>query len=248
MAHNPKAQIIPIPHEGKTFYLIQDHAVIGGTKTRGLYQYIKSKPQYAEFIYAGPATGNAQFALAYCCSLLGKRATVFLSSVPRVGNTEPTKNALKYGIHIAGKFATLAAAQEASKEYAAEDPERLLCPFGLDDEEFIEILRANLRSAFSADFAPSTIWITVGSGTVLRTLLRLFPNAKYKCVLVGRNIWEDQFTAAQWAQLTLYRAPEKFHENAKFVPPYESLRNYDAKLWRFVAEFGQDGDHIWNVY
>lgn len=246
--YNPKAKIIVVQHGDKKFNLIQERNVIGGTKTRGIYLFIKAKTEYIEFVYAGPATGNAQYALAYCCYLLKKKATVFLSSAPANRDTAPTTNALKYGVNIAGKYVSLAEAQDAATRYCNENPGRFLCPFGLYDPDYIAILKKSIKAAFPDTFSPHRMWITVGSGTVLSALVQLFPKTLFCCVLVGRNIWQDQYTKQQWKRLTIYRAPEKFVQNAEFPPPYKSLKNYDAKAWRFIRDEGQDGDYIWNVY
>jgi hypothetical protein len=45
----------------------------------------------------------------------------------------------------------------------------------------------------------------------------------------------------------LFIAPEPFYEKSRRLPPYPSVSNYDAKLWQFVMEKGQEGDYIWNV-
>lgn len=48
-------------------------------------------------------------------------------------------------------------------------------------------------------------------------------------------------------EATKYVAPEKFWERALTQPPYPTVATYDAKLWQFVEQHGQDGDHVWNV-
>lgn len=246
--YNPILNVIPIGFNERLFYIVQDRSVIGGTKTRGLYTYLKDKPEYDEFVYAGPSNGNAQFALAYCCSLLGKKATVFLSSVLPSQHTKPTLNALKYNVQIGGKFVYLKQAEENAKNYVQLDNKRFLCPFGLADEIYINHLEMNIKMAIPKEFTPKNIWLTVGSGTILRTLLRIFPNVNFKCVIVGKKIWEDQFTPEEWNRITIFYAPEKFVQGAEFRPPYLSITNYDAKVWRFVRLYAEDKDYIWNVY
>ena len=36
-------------------------------------------------------------------------------------------------------------------------------------------------------------------------------------------------------------------ENKKFLPPFPSAPNYDAKAWRFIKEYASDGAYFWNV-
>jgi hypothetical protein len=48
---------------------------------------------------------------------------------------------------------------------------------------------------------------------------------------------------------SLFISEKKYMEsvNPSDVPPYDSLDVYDAKIWIFVKQHGQDGDFIWNV-
>jgi hypothetical protein len=48
-------------------------------------------------------------------------------------------------------------------------------------------------------------------------------------------------------EATKYVAPEKFWERALTQPPFPTVATYDAKLWQFVEQHGQEGDYVWNV-
>lgn len=48
-------------------------------------------------------------------------------------------------------------------------------------------------------------------------------------------------------QATLHVAAEKFWDPALRPPPYPSVANYDAKVWQFVEDYGEEGDYVWNV-
>ena len=238
-----------VTNKGRTFHVIQEAQVTGGSKSRAIYAFMQARDEYNEFVYAGPATGYAQYALAYCAKLLDKKATVFLSSCPRVGNTIPTQGAIDNGATIIRSI-QLKDAQEAAREYCSGDTSRFLCPFGMDDTEFHQIFVDKLRAAGMPDIAGNvTIWVTVGSGTLLRVLLEIYPNNKFGCVVVGKNIWEDQFKPEDWARMTIYKSDLFFTQNVKKrnAPPYNSVPNYDAKVWEFVRRFGKSGDYIYNV-
>lgn len=238
-----------IIHDDKKFNLIQDAYITGGSKSRGLDIFIKKYNTYKEFVYAGPAIGYAQYALAWSCKKNNKQATVYLST-HFAQDTNPTKQARKLGAKIIKIQDTLAATQDLAKSYCDEDPEnRFLCPFGLDTEEFIEIMVEQFKLANPPDVGSARIWVTVGSGTILKVLMRIYPDAQFLGVIVGKKVWQDQFLPEDWNRLTLYTSALKFgqHVRGQDQPPYKSVSNYDAKLWHFVRIHGVSGDYIFNI-
>lgn len=247
---------VEIRKQCKTFFVVRDDKLEAGTKQRALPFYIlQQDPKYDEFLYAGPATGFAQLALAYSCSKLHKKAIVFLSSASGpIPITQFARKTFSTAFKVGGTYRTLRDAEQAAKNYVGSHPSAFLMPFGLDSEDFIEVMREKIVQSLPKDLEePRRVWIATGSGTLLRTLLKIWKRAEFFPVLVGRNIWEDQFpNEGDWErihgnQLEKYRAPEKFHERASVLPPFDSLSNYDAKLWQKVLLYGEDGDLIWNV-
>src|ERR1700677_1542679 len=70
--------ILPVPivrKHGKVL-VIRDDYLEGGTKRRVIPQLLVGGK---EFVYASPAQGYAQLALAYACRDYGYRATVFVA-------------------------------------------------------------------------------------------------------------------------------------------------------------------------
>ena len=120
---------------------------------------------------------------------------------------------------------------------------RKLLELGLDDPEFIQALADGII-AVKGNINPKRIWVAGGSGVLTRALSKAFPETELCVVQVGRKIYPD---VLQGIRYTMYISPESFSHNAEIVPPYKSLRNYDAKVWRFVRVYGKDGDYIWNV-
>jgi hypothetical protein len=45
----------------------------------------------------------------------------------------------------------------------------------------------------------------------------------------------------------VYRAPERFEDEALEPPPFPSCSNYDAKAWRFIRRHAEAGALFWNV-
>jgi len=230
----------PTQSNCRRFNVVCDDQLIGGTKQRAHSMF--TGLEQGEIIYAGPATGCAQIALALVAKKYNKYCTVFLGQDDSILTVRARM--LGANVVILPK-ANLRALQDAAQKYAAQNKQaRYLCPFGLDTEEFKAHLLADLAAKWQGHPQPRAIWLVAGSGTLLSTLYRLFPEAQFNVVQVGKKIWPDQLEAPR---SKLYIAPEKFYVPAEKQPPYNTIKSYDAKLWQFVVEHGQDGDYIWNV-
>lgn len=262
---------------GISLTVIRDDYLIGGTKQRALYLLLEKyiKLGYNEFIYAGPATGYAQVALAYTASILNVKATIFILGKQR---TRLTNLAEKYGAKLKFIAGNLIETQEEARRYSDEGIEsnepggterkRLLLPFGMDSEEYRKLLLKQLKKVWSKTKLPDPprVWLTFGSGTLLHVLAELWPSTEFMPVRVGKNIWEDQFPSEMWTRFGgkeridfLRVTPDdklkevkghyyqKFNEEAPILPPYNSLDTYDAKVWQRVIKYAKEGDYIWNV-
>ncbi len=235
--------------------VVRDDVLPGGTKQRVLATYLRSQP-HAEFVYTSPATGFAQVALPIAARQEQRRATVFVSP-QRSGRTELTKYAASLGAKIVeprGVF-TMKELRQCAERYVAEQNARsptteavVHLPFGLEHEAMIaglaDAVGAALPPSLSAQ-PPGRVWLVVGSGMILRALARLWPQALFLCVQVGKPIYDDIVAGIRHEK---FIAPERFWEPAAGArPPYPSVASYDAKLWRFVVEHAEPGDLVWNV-
>jgi hypothetical protein len=248
---NPDFVIQDFVDNDRELHLFQEKDVPGGTKTRLISVLMQRDTQHNEFVYAGPPTGYAQIALGYCGKLYHKKATIFLSFCNKHTQTQQMTQAKKYGANLKLGYKSLQLAQEAAENYVNASPtKRFLCPFGLGDPEFINILADQFLAANPPQVNPgATIWVAIGSGTILRALLKIYPDVHFGCVIVGKKIWEDQFSPHDWSRMTLYYAVNEipFWENTKIIPPYDSLVNYDAKIWMYASKYAKSGDYIFNV-
>ncbi len=236
---NPKLVTSEIINDHRVFTVIRDDLLHAGTKQRAM-GIIKNIPN-DEVVYSGPFSGYAQLAIAIGCKVFGKKATVFTTRDDYITNLR----AKKYGANIIAKPGkSLKELQTIGAEYAKKHNAYLL-PFGFDSDEFREELCNKLIEALgdiNRDFN-KTIWVIAGSSTLLNVLYKVFPNAKFAAVQVGKTIWPDQIND----RTKLFVAPEKFYDDAINPPPYPSVIKYDAKVWQFVSRFGESGDMIWNV-
>lgn len=249
MDFNPKLVVVPEQINNKTFYIIRDDKLIGGTKQRMLEPIIKSHHDTVEFVYAGPVYGYAQIALSYIASKLNKKATLFLAKTQPLHHlTEFAKqfNPKIVEIEFNTKFNTkLKDVQKAASLYVKSRINTYLLPFGLSGKENVEILAEQIKKANNIiNPNPKRIWLVAGSATLLNALYIVFPNTFFNVVQVGKKVWPDQLDETR---TKLYTSDQKFWEEAKILPPYPTVRTYDAKVWIFVMKYGEDGDYVWNV-
>jgi len=222
--------------------VVRDDMVPGGTKQRAIDVFFKGNGE--EYIYAGPATGYAQVALAQAGKKHNEKVTVFLSA--RNIETQATKKARSLGAKIiyTKTQMKLKDLKEAAAKYAKRKNNRVLLPFGLENSEFVKRLVTCIKEAWGRKKKPQRMWLVAGSATLLKALHEIFPECHFLVVQVGKKIWPDQLEGIKH---NLYISPERFSDDAEIQPPYPTVKSYDAKLWRFVLKNAKDGDFVWNV-
>jgi len=241
-----------------TVNVVREDLLVGGSKQRAIIKFIEFYSEYDEFVYAGPSSGFAQVALTISCLKLTKRVHLFIQT-PTIDPKLTLlceKMGAKVELFLDGKLSII---EELAKEYvdksSNEKNKIMLIPFGLDCEVFNNFFSEQLKLAIPSEIQPQRVWLTVGSGTLLRVLLKLWPNTKFMPVRVGKNLWQDQYTENEWIRIggqeriEKLAAPQKFFESLDdyLMPPYPSVRTYDAKLWQQVIKYAEEGDFIWNV-
>jgi len=232
-------------------HVIRDDFLEGGTKQRALLPMLFSS-QEKEFIYAGPVCGFAQVALSYSIQQLkfqGKIATLFFAKTTELHSL--TKRAKDFGANLNPVSPGYLKNVQLEAEKYSKDPIRAqntkLLPFGLYYPEFIWTLKTQIQNTLPKsliDDPPKRLWLIIGSGTVFSALKEVWPKTHYLIVQVGKYVNEKMLKNVNY---TVYIAPESFESSSKTPPPYPSASSYDAKIWQFISEHGQDGDYIWNV-
>jgi threonine dehydratase len=222
----------PVLEECAGFLVVRDDLVPGGTKARILPRLLQGAAE--EYVYASPAYGYAQVALAHSAAAMGKRGTVFTAkrSEPHARTWEAKKAGAKIVMVPHGYLSNVQAKARAYCQLTGA----VLLPFGLDTPEFLEGFAEVARSL---PVTPSEVWCAAGSGVLCRGLQMAWPDARVNAVQVG---CDPQAGAAK-----VYKAPEKFEQDGKEPPPFPSCSNYDAKVWRFMRRYASPGALFWNV-
>jgi hypothetical protein len=221
----------PIVEQVGNILVVRDDLIQGGTKRRVIDSILTG---FDEYVYASPAAGYAQVALAYGCAASGKRATVFVAK--RNDLHARTKEALQAGAKVVQvPYGYLSNVQAKAKAYA-ELMGACYIPFGFDSDVILDGLADVARRL---DLKPNEVWTVAGSGTLTRALQRAWPAARFYAVRIG--------SSPKIGKAELLIAPEKFEQDAKIKPPFPSCSNYDAKAWRFIHKQASAGALFWNV-
>lgn len=214
--------------------IVRDDLFPGGTKARFLACAFEGAD---EVVYASPAEGGAQTALATVAKDLGKRATIFIAK-----RQEPHPRGLMAKALGAKVMQVtpgyLSVVQSRARQYADAHGAKLL-PFGAN---FPEAIDAIADAARATGEQPREVWCAAGSGVLMRGLAKAWPKAKRFAVQVGRSLKSDDVAGA-----SIIEAPYQFGDQCRDVPPFPSDRHYDAKAWAICRDRHGAGALFWNV-
>lgn len=227
----------PIPklieHDG--IMVVRDDLLRGGTKARFLGVFFDGAD---EVVYASPAEGGAQTALAAVAGALGKRATIFVAR-----RAKPHPRALlakRWGARVCQVSpGYLTVVQARARAYCAASGARLM-PFGADVPEAVEAIT---RAARSLQIVPDEVWCASGSGVLARGLAAAWPGARRHVVQVGRSL-----SPADVAGATIHQSGMPFERACRAAVPFPADPHYDAKAWQIAkARRGAGLCIFWNV-
>lgn len=218
--------------------VVRDDLFPGGTKARFLGMLFDGAP---EVVYASPAEGGAQTALATVGQQRNIPVTIFVADRKIPHARALMAKALGARVCLV-RPGYLGVVQARAKSYCAQSGARLI-PFGADVPEAIAAIAAAARSTGER---PDEVWCAAGSGVLARGLARAWPEADRHVVRVGRPI-----SAKDVAGATIHDAGIPFEREAKMAPPFPSDQHYDAKAWAIMmaARPRRTGRTIlfWNV-
>jgi len=217
--------------------VIRDDLYPGGTKARFVPELFAKAD---EVVYATPAQGGAQYALAYIAHALGKRLTLFVAA-RRIAHPRQIEARALGAKVVQVPFGMLSNVQAKARDYA-QTQGAALAPFGMDTPAAIAAIAMAARALKES---PDEVWCAAGSGTLSRALQAAWPGAHHVAVAVGRNIPQAALGAAE--QL---RYPRPFEAHARLNPPFPSDPHYDAKAWELaIARSYRLGRRVlfWNV-
>ena len=225
--------------------VIRDDILYGGTKLRGVVTYF-SNSKYDEFVYVSPSTGLAQVALAQAAYLTNKRVTIFIQKSRNNYLSKQTINAKSFSDNVRVIFKNVKKMSDLwsmAEKYVKENTNSYLFNLGFSENKYNNTLEHNIREIVPENLNPKRLWCVAGSATLLQILYKVFPNTHFCVVQVGKKIEEEKINE----RTTLYISDEYFYKRADIQPPYPTVSTYDAKIWKYILEYGKNGDYVWNV-
>jgi len=218
-------------------FVVRDDLVIGGTKRCFVDRLIEG---HREVVYASPAYGGAQIAIAYAAAELGVLATIFVAKrkQPHARTLEAKRAGAKV-VQIPSGY--LSNVQAKAKSYCLASGACLL-PFGLETPTAFDAI-AERASHVARIVGPlDEVWSVAGSGVLTRGLQRGLESVRFFVVQVGRSL-----TRAEVGQATVLPCSQPFEEDSKAPPHFPSCSNYDAKAWEPFVRLGRGRRLFWNV-
>lgn len=222
-----------VEHDGIS--VVRDDLFPGGTKARFLGDLFRDAN---ELVYASPAEGGAQTALATVAAALGKRATIFVAK--RADPHPRSVMAKRLGAKVLQvEPGYLTVVQARARAYCAARGATLV-PFGADTPEAIAVIADAARST---GLCPDEVWCAAGSGVLARGLAMAWPDAARHVVQVGRALTSEEVAGAK-----IWPYPKPFGWASTFAVPFPSDPHYDAKAWQICkARRGAGLVLFWNV-
>lgn len=221
-----------IEHGGLT--VLRDDLIEGGTKVRVAPALLASND---EWVFAGPAQGYAQLALAIACQAAGKRAVFFTAQ--RNHPLPLTAQAMGHGLRVIQvPYGRISNVQAKARAYCAATGASFI-GLGL----LLPGMEAALTElAASLPIDPAEVWVTAGSGTLARACAAAWPAAAINAVQIGMK-------PTLPPGCRHFIAPEPFSRPAQHPPPFPSATYYDAKAWRFARALAHRSPRtlFWNV-
>lgn len=244
------ATIKELDEPTKGIILVQDSEHLPyGSKTRGLQFFLDIKRRgYQTVVASGTTHGYGQAAIAFGCKQSDLKCVLFVNTeVPR---THMTQMAIDLGAHVNEIKPALRNEElnNMAQHYAQTHPRTLYLPSGLYHKEFIKAFSENIKTIKEKyHLRPKRIWIVAGTGIASLAIGLAFPEAELQIVQVGRPVWTDILDDAHISYKIYIYKETRFLDPAIDLPPYQSLPNFDAKVWHFVKQYGKPGDLIWNI-
>ena len=231
--------IIIKEHEGIKV-VREDLTLVGGTKTR-IGEFYFSTIKKNTVVYVAPRFGLAAVAILELCKLYDKQVVFFMPACKSVSDHQA------YVINkkpLDVKFKRIAAMpnlNKIAKEYAEQNNYEFI-PFGLNHSYVIAGAVRICQNLLDKYKEPDQLWSAVSTGVLTRGLQIGFENVEMHGVAVARNM-----KAGELGRTNIISEPLGFHAKEKQLPPFDTVENYDAKVWKYIPKNTGKDIWFWNV-
>lgn len=219
--------------------VLRDDLLPGGTKSILLPDIVTD--EHKEFVYASPVYGGFQIALSLYCKSIGKKATIFCAARKNIHAN--TLRCLEAGANVIQvPYGYLSVIEARSREYCQATGAKKI-EFGVSTENAInKIAERMVQISGKIGKEPNIIYCAIGSGTLVKGILKGTASAIIRGVQVGKAL------EYKHDRLELYASALPFEKECKQYCPFPSMKNYDLKAWKLAGELERSGTVLfWNV-
>ena len=231
--YNPNPVVVE--HEG--VFVVRDDLTVG-TKTRA-GDLLMSKVKADTMVYCQPRVGLAGVSL---CDVAQrhpeKRIVLFMPSSKKISVHQAC--CIERGAKVIfERIAAMPNLNLYAKKWAADNGAYFI-PLGLKHE----LATAAIVHAASTIAEPDEVYVAISTGVLSRALQIAWPNAKFTCVAVARNL-----KAGELGRADVISEPLDFPQSEKpeNLPPFATVDSYDAKVWKYIPKNAGRRILMWNV-
>jgi hypothetical protein len=223
---------IVIDHDGVR--VVRDDLVVG-TKTRAA-DLLASKINNDTMVYSQPRVGLAGVSLLDVAKHHNKKVVLFMPASKRISLHQAC--CIERGaIPIFERIAAMPILNIKAKEWA-DKHNAFFIPLGLKHE----LATAAIVHTASKISEPEEVYVAISTGVLSRALQIAWPNAKFTCVAVARNL-----KAGELGRASVISEPLAFTQEEPIQPPFPTVRTYDAKVWKYIPKNTGRNILMWNV-
>lgn len=228
-------------------WVLRDEFLPGGTKSTYVHDILDRNPA-AGYLFSTPPEGGYQIALATACKERGKRCVIVTAHRKEKHAHTLTVKELGGRVFEVKTNAFQSRLEKVGREIAQSDG-LFKIEFGANYDFGIETISQRMK-AITAKLGrePEEIFCAVGSGTLLKGILRGTEKAKIFAVMVGKNHTLDEFDHQNRVELIRHRLP--FQKPLAIKTSFQPNATYEAKAFE-VCRQRRNKEKLtlfWNVY
>lgn len=231
--YNPNPVVVE--HDG--VLVVRDDLTVG-TKTRA-GDLLMSKVKANTLVYCQPRVGLAGVSLCdVALRYPEKKIVLFMPSSKKISIHQAC--CIERGATpIFERIAAMPNLNLYAKKWAVENGAYFI-PLGLKHE----LATAAIVHAASTIEEPDEVYVAISTGVLSRALQIAWPNAKFTCVAVARNL-----KAGELGRANVISEPLDFPQSEKEenLPPFPTVNSYDAKVWKWIPKNTGRRILMWNV-
>lgn len=229
----------PVIKEHDGVRVVRDDLIVG-SKCRG-GDCLISKTNASTIVYVQPRTGLAGVSILDVAKRHNKKVKLFMPSSQRISHHQAC--CIERGAEV--EFHRIAAMPNLNKiahEWSMENKDSFFVPFGLKHE----LVTAGIVKTASSISEPEEVYVAISTGVLSRALQIAWPDAKFTCVAVARNLKAGELGRASVISHPFPFLKPELEEN---LPPFPTIATYDGKVWSFInKEEAKYKDVLfWNV-